>query len=352
MAPRPNQVNLAENGDVLLFCGNGSGDSLQINILASSYTLSRASRIFHSEIWSRFADETRDPESQIIISLPDDPQSVLILCKALHTESLDVRELDLESLERLSRLVDKYDCSAVMRKITGHRFRGDLGTSLDDDRLALLVMSYQLEDKVRFQQIGWHLQMWNSTDIWIISEVEDENGILRRVAEGLNTHRNGIRGAVGQKIERILHRELGKHGFFQGDGPPPSSSCQCFNAWVEGLMRKLSRGMLWPADSLDYRSLSEACKALRELQADWPARDGACQTGCTRTYMKTVAGIIKRLKLLPERVEEQLLRICLKCVIKGDLGSLENRCERHVIWPCSPEEIEADDKRRKLKREY
>lgn len=104
---------------------------------------------------------TLSAESKVSVPLPeDDPDMMVILCKALHMRfAMKMEEMSPEILLRLGVVVDKYDCAIGMEAISHYWINKQSPAVTDKTRAQLFVASFLLKDSETFQRLGYELQM-------------------------------------------------------------------------------------------------------------------------------------------------------------------------------------------------
>ena len=122
-------------------------------------------------------------QSKVSISLPeDDPDAMVILCKALHMRfDMRAEEISAATLLKIGVVADKYDCSLGLGVLPHYWNNQQMPTATDKTRSQLFVASYLLKEPEMFQRLGHDLQMKTSGNVSIMLEEEHHPDVLGKV---------------------------------------------------------------------------------------------------------------------------------------------------------------------------
>lgn len=126
---------------------------------------------------------TLSAQSKVSIPLPeDDPDAMVILCKALHMRfDMRAEEISAETLLKIGVVADKYDCSLGLGVLPHYWINQQVPTATDKTRADLFVASYLMKEPELFQRLGHDLQMKNSGNLSIALQEEHHPHVLGKV---------------------------------------------------------------------------------------------------------------------------------------------------------------------------
>lgn len=126
---------------------------------------------------------TLSAQSKVSIPLPeDDPDAMVILCKALHMRfDMRAEEISAETLLKIGVVADKYDCSLGLGVLPHYWINQQMSTANDKTRAQLFVASYLLKEPEMFQRLGYELQMKNAGRVDIVLQEQHQPHVLGKV---------------------------------------------------------------------------------------------------------------------------------------------------------------------------
>lgn len=316
MADYPGIIELDPEGDVQLQLSPGREQHENATtLIVASKTLTLASPVFDRMLNSSFKEGiAKTAEGKVTIPLPDDdPEAMIIVCRALHhMNHLVPEQLTSTSLEKIAVLCNKYDC---MRALAAH---GNVWVRNGLERLPsrssldrLLYAAYVLDMPAAFAKVAWDLVLGCAGRIVDLG-VEIPALFPAQILEKLEH----LREELQQKLTDALELPLADILTYS---PCPGI------ARLAGLyIAKLKNANLWPLGPvLRKASLSMVLERIQVFQEPGPPQ---CPNYCQRC---TTLREIKFKNELCKKREEVLnarTKLCLDCLKSADQTLKEGKC--------------------------
>ncbi|KAK4956310.1 hypothetical protein LTR10_005832 [Elasticomyces elasticus] len=340
-------IHLASDGDVILACGQQE-DLTTHKILVSSIILRCGSSHFKTMLGPDFKEgrdlaQATDP---LEIALKgDDPEAMVMLCRALHMQFVAVPdELTPTTLRALAIVVDKYDCSGALRYASESWVRKVAKSAAPCELPDVLCAAYHLQQAELFGDIGKSLVLKSEGPIIDLAGHESSSlsACIGQSSESIHFWLNKEKQAIQRDIHKWIEGDLAGRSSFcaidigdddDADAEDQQPQCEKSAILVAVLLRGLSRVKVWPASAWLYkqRSVSSVLDGLRSLEfraIDFDEMPDACDS---EECCSDRPGTIRRLYAAKaSRFDKSIVRLCYCCVRNGQ--DLDNECE------CVPED--------------
>ncbi|KIW82528.1 hypothetical protein Z517_05555 [Fonsecaea pedrosoi CBS 271.37] len=176
----------------------------------SSKVLSLASPVFAAMLRPGFREGTvRNTEDNLrVVPLPDDDLDAFkLVCRVIHFQLDQIpQELEIDSLEKLALVCDKYQCTVALRHCAALWLQSLSDTYVAAQLNRQLLVAYLLDLPTAFSDISWRLMQSQAGQFDVLPGLTDHPTVPSSLLDVLNTRRIEI----NRKMEKIIMQPVSR----------------------------------------------------------------------------------------------------------------------------------------------
>ncbi|KXT05555.1 hypothetical protein AC578_3681 [Pseudocercospora eumusae] len=326
-------IEIEADGDVIFVCPHGLETTRRYRV--SSTVVSRASPVFKAMLRPHFKEgSTLLKDSRVEIELPDDDAWAMeIIFNIMHLQNDCVEsQLDVNGLEVIAQLVDKYQCATAIAPVVYYIMvkQVDTTTVSMKDLGRMLDCAYFCHQHELFERICQRLILEASEPI------RSDSSRVPDVFAALEDQRMGALLSLSAFVQKDM---LDSCNIRRQSWASCTLGCTFQDNYAVASLRRLGKLELWPIPNAEKNSVQNILESMRKVlfEESMITNLQMCESTFTSCVGNSLCPRIisdartKKYHTKAAETENGIRKFCLRCTRKGKVFGPEHLCTHEGI---------------------